>query len=275
MGARAGRTVRSSHHRNRSRADGDIRPWSGENPTPAKKKCRRRAMRATASLATDKELHPSRTEIILRTGLRTRGSIQTPGRLCCLGDSASGCSATASTGTDGALPRRPARQPSPSCQPGGSRPDSSLASEDTARMRWVITIRSSFPCSPLRLRSGAIRLAGVVNGPRMPETKPERARELAMPLMQRTTQRKASRRRARRAAARSLGAPTVVLAFAVALAGCGTGTAVRPVDGTLGPETEEQRREEYARHEEFRNQHGLARINAHYAYAPRCDLARA
>ena len=59
----------------------------------------------------------------------------------------------------------------------------------------------------------------------------------------------------------------MVLALALALAGCGTGATVLPIDGTPDPETEEQRRGEYARHEEFRNQHGLARIKAHYAYA--------
>ena len=101
----------------------------------------------------------------------------------------------------------------------------------------------------------------------MPETESERARDLAMPRLQCTTQRTTSRRRARRAAARSLGAPTVVLALAVALAGCGIGMTVDSVDGTLDPASEEKRREEYARHEEFRNQHGLARIKAHYAYA--------
>ncbi len=68
-------------------------------------------------------------------------------------------------------------------------------------------------------------------------------------------------------ARRAVGTPTVVLALALALAGCGTSATVRPVDGTLDPEPEEQRRGEYARHEEFRNQHGLARIKAHYAYA--------
>ena len=77
------------------------------------------------------------------------------------------------------------------------------------------------------------------------------------------TRRTASRRRGRRAA----GAATAALILALALAGCDTSTSVRPVDGTPDPETEEQRREEYARHEEFRNQYGLARIKAHYAYA--------
>ena len=88
-----------------------------------------------------------------------------------------------------------------------------------------------------------------------------------MTRMQCKTPRTASRRRARRATARAAGAPTVVLILALGLAGCGTGATVRSVDGTLDPETEESRREEYARHEEFRNQYGLARIGAHYAYA--------
>ncbi len=77
--------------------------------------------------------------------------------------------------------------------------------------------------------------------------------------MQRTTEHAASKRRARRAAG--------ALVLALALASCGTDGTVRPVDGTLDPKTEEQRREEYAGHEEFRNQHGLARVKAHYAYA--------
>ena len=81
------------------------------------------------------------------------------------------------------------------------------------------------------------------------------------------SQHTASKRRARRAVARAAGAPAVVLILALALASCGASTTVRPVDGTPDPETEEQRREEYAGHEEFRNQHGLARIKAHYAYA--------
>ena len=59
----------------------------------------------------------------------------------------------------------------------------------------------------------------------------------------------------------------MVLALALALAGCGTDTTVRPVDGTPDAATEEQRRAEYASHEEFRNQYGLASIKAHYAYA--------
>ena len=59
----------------------------------------------------------------------------------------------------------------------------------------------------------------------------------------------------------------MALALALALAGCGASTTVRLVDGTPDPETEEQRRGKYASHEEFRNQDGLARIKAHYAYA--------
>jgi len=57
-------------------ADGDIRPWSGENPAPAKKKGRRGAKRATASLKAVKDLRPARTEIIVCTGLKTRGGVQ-------------------------------------------------------------------------------------------------------------------------------------------------------------------------------------------------------
>ena len=88
-----------------------------------------------------------------------------------------------------------------------------------------------------------------------------------MTHMQGTTRRTASKRRAGQVAARVAGALTVALALALALAGCGAGTTVRPVDVTPDPGTEEQQRAEYARHEEFRNQHGLARIKAHYAYA--------
>ncbi len=60
----------------RARADGDIRPWSGESPAPANRKGRRKAKRATASLTTVKELRPARTEIIICTGLKTRGGVQ-------------------------------------------------------------------------------------------------------------------------------------------------------------------------------------------------------
>ena len=88
-----------------------------------------------------------------------------------------------------------------------------------------------------------------------------------MTRMRYATRRTASKRRARRAAVRAAGAPAVVLIVALALAGCSASTTVRPVDGTPDPETEEQRREDYAGHEEFRNQYGLASIKAHYAYA--------
>ena len=88
-----------------------------------------------------------------------------------------------------------------------------------------------------------------------------------MTSMRCTTRRTDSKQRARRAAAGTWGTPAVVLGLALALAGCGASTTLRPMDGTLDPGTEEQRRGEYARHKEFRNQHGLARIKAHYAYA--------
>ena len=61
-------------------ASGDIRPCSGENPAPATKG-KRRAKRATASLKAVKELRPARTEIIVCTGLKTRGGIQIWGDL--------------------------------------------------------------------------------------------------------------------------------------------------------------------------------------------------
>lgn len=56
-------------------ADGDIRPWPGE----AAKKGRRRAKRVTATLAAVKEMRPACTEIIICTGLRTRGGMQVRG----------------------------------------------------------------------------------------------------------------------------------------------------------------------------------------------------
>ena len=57
----------------KARADGDIRPWSGE---AAAKKGRRGTKRATASLRAVKEMRPDRTEIIVCTGLSTRGGVQ-------------------------------------------------------------------------------------------------------------------------------------------------------------------------------------------------------
>ena len=95
----------------------------------------------------------------------------------------------------------------------------------------------------------------------------ETARQPAMTRMQCTTPHTVTKRRARRATDRAAGTPAAVLALALALAGCGTGASVRPFDGTLDPGTEEQLREQYASHKEFRNQHGLVRIKAGYAYA--------
>ncbi len=62
----------------RAHADGDIRPWPGE--TPAKGK-RHRAKRVTATLKAVRDMRPARTEIIVCTGLRTRGGQQLWGDL--------------------------------------------------------------------------------------------------------------------------------------------------------------------------------------------------
>ena len=56
-------------------ATGDIRACSAETPAAAKKG-RRRTRRATASLKAVKEMRPERTEIIVCTGLKTRGGVQ-------------------------------------------------------------------------------------------------------------------------------------------------------------------------------------------------------
>lgn len=56
-------------------ADGDIRPWSGEG-TAKKNGRRRRPRRVTATLKAVKDLRPACTEIIICTGLRTRGGQQ-------------------------------------------------------------------------------------------------------------------------------------------------------------------------------------------------------
>ena len=58
----------------KAHADGDIRPWSGE--APAAGKGRLRAKRVTATLKAVRELRPARTEIIICTGLKTRGGWQ-------------------------------------------------------------------------------------------------------------------------------------------------------------------------------------------------------
>ena len=63
----------------RTYANGDIRPWPGEAPAAAKG--RTRAKRVTATLKAVKELRPARTEIIICTGLRTRGGMQVWGDL--------------------------------------------------------------------------------------------------------------------------------------------------------------------------------------------------
>ena len=57
----------------RAYADGDIRPWPGEAPAKGKD---RRAKRVTATLAEVKEMRPVPTEIIVCTGLTTRGGVQ-------------------------------------------------------------------------------------------------------------------------------------------------------------------------------------------------------
>ena len=57
-------------------ADGDIRPWPGEAPGKGKG---RRAKHVTATLKAVREMRPARTEIIVCTGLRTRGGQQLTG----------------------------------------------------------------------------------------------------------------------------------------------------------------------------------------------------
>ena len=58
----------------RAMADGDIRRCPDK--APATGKGRRKAKYATASLKAVKEMRPARTEIIVCTGLRTRGGVQ-------------------------------------------------------------------------------------------------------------------------------------------------------------------------------------------------------
>ncbi len=57
----------------KAHADGDIRPWPGEAPAKGKGQ---RAKRVTATLKAVKAMRPARTEIIICTGLRTRGGQQ-------------------------------------------------------------------------------------------------------------------------------------------------------------------------------------------------------
>ena len=58
----------------KAHADGDIRPWPGE--APAAGRGRRRTKRVTATLKAVKEMRPACTEIIICTGLKTRGGQQ-------------------------------------------------------------------------------------------------------------------------------------------------------------------------------------------------------
>ena len=116
----------------KARADGDIRPWAGESPAPAKKKGRRGAKRATASLKAVQGLRPARTEIIVCTGLKTRGGVQIRGDY-----------------RDGDFPRpqgagltTPAGDVRPATRrPGAPRPDSDPGSKDTAMTEQDIEIR--------------------------------------------------------------------------------------------------------------------------------------
>ena len=62
----------------KAHADGDIRPWPGEAPAKGRG---RRAKRVTATLKAVREMRPARTEIIVCTGLRTRGGQQLWGDL--------------------------------------------------------------------------------------------------------------------------------------------------------------------------------------------------
>ena len=57
----------------KAHADSDIRPWPGEAVAKGKG---RRAKRVTATLKAVKELRSACTEIIVCTGLRTRGGQQ-------------------------------------------------------------------------------------------------------------------------------------------------------------------------------------------------------
>ena len=59
--------------RYKARADGEIVRVLAEVP---KGNCRRKAGRVTATLKAVKEMRPARTEIIICTGLRTRGGQQ-------------------------------------------------------------------------------------------------------------------------------------------------------------------------------------------------------
>ena len=60
--------------------DGDIRPVQVEAPQG---KGRRKAKRTVMSLKAVKEMRPARTEIIICTGLRTKGGVQYWGVFAC------------------------------------------------------------------------------------------------------------------------------------------------------------------------------------------------
>ena len=62
----------------KAHADGDIRPWPGEAPAKGNG---RRVKRVTATLKAVRDMRPARTEIIVCTGLCTRGGQQLWGDL--------------------------------------------------------------------------------------------------------------------------------------------------------------------------------------------------
>ena len=62
----------------KAHAGGNIRPWPGEVPAKGKG---RRAKRVFATLKVVRVMRPTRTEIIVCTGLRTRGGQQLLGDL--------------------------------------------------------------------------------------------------------------------------------------------------------------------------------------------------
>ena len=62
----------------KAQADGDIRPVWPEAPKP---NGRRKTKCVTATLTAVREMRPDRTEIIVCTGLRTRGGVQYWGSL--------------------------------------------------------------------------------------------------------------------------------------------------------------------------------------------------
>ena len=69
----------------KAHADGDIRPWPSEAPAKGKG---RRAKRVTATLKAVKVMRATRTEIIVCTGLHTRGGQQLWGDLATATDAA-------------------------------------------------------------------------------------------------------------------------------------------------------------------------------------------